>query len=97
MLMPDEFTLDLDDLELVVVEPADDLRRPVIGEHRQLLVQVDLVNRHARNCPTLAAGRASTHTPANLPAAPPPGEPARPAAGQPAATAGPVPPRGPRP
>jgi len=57
--MPDELTLNLDDLKLVVVEPPDDLRFPVLAERRQLVGETDLVDRHAQNCPILISHRAS--------------------------------------
>jgi hypothetical protein len=59
VLMPDELALNLDDLELVVVHPPDDLRRPVLGKRPQLLGKAYLLDRHARNRRTPAASRAS--------------------------------------
>ncbi len=39
--MPDEFALDLGELELVVVHLGDDAGRPVFGESGQLVPQID--------------------------------------------------------
>src|SRR5262249_39180403 len=41
MAVPDELAAELDELELVVVHPGNDLRRPMIGEGRELLSEVD--------------------------------------------------------
>ena len=47
VVMPDEVALELDDLDLVVVQVADDLGLPVVREERELLEQVDLVHGHS--------------------------------------------------
>jgi hypothetical protein len=44
VLVPDELSLDLDDLDVVVVQLADDLGAPVLGEQRELLREVDLLS-----------------------------------------------------
>src|SRR5262245_24256471 len=46
MTVPDELALDLDELEVVVVHPGDDLRRPALAEARELFMHVDRSIRH---------------------------------------------------
>ena len=46
--VPDELALDLDELEMVVVHPRDDLRRPLLRKPRQLLREVDGLVIHPR-------------------------------------------------
>ncbi|OLT19875.1 hypothetical protein BJF81_07545 [Ornithinimicrobium sp. CNJ-824] len=51
MGVPDEVTLDLDQLDLVVVDPGDQLRGPVVGEPIELLAEVHDVVTHG-HCPS---------------------------------------------
>jgi len=41
--VPDEFTLELGQPDMLAVELADDSRIPVIGEERELFADVDLI------------------------------------------------------
>ena len=45
--MPDELTLELDELDVLAIELADDARAPRLREAGELLCDVDLVHAHS--------------------------------------------------
>lgn len=47
-LVPDEVTLDLDDVDVVVVDSRDDPRLPVLPDESELFGEVDLLRKRTR-------------------------------------------------
>ncbi len=45
MMMPDEFPLELHELDLLAVEACHDLRAPMLGETGEFVVEIDRCNR----------------------------------------------------
>jgi hypothetical protein len=41
MMMPEELALEFDDLNIAIVDPANDVRFVMFGEERELLLQID--------------------------------------------------------
>jgi hypothetical protein len=55
--VPDELALQPDELDLVVVDPRDELRRPELAEEGELRLEVDDVSSHALSLPLVPARR----------------------------------------